>query len=125
MNEPGIPKADTAQPAKLVDGGASPSTRSIEIQRLEGKIRTLKRQVTAMQKCLHERNVSLDALHYVWCDGGCTGGTHRWTPQAVTEEIVQEAERNTQRLRRWWNSFQYRNKMGWNSAPQPQSEKQP
>lgn len=123
MNEARVPEADTGQPAKLDDGGASPSVRSI--QRLEGKLRTLKRQVTYMQRALHERNVQLDALHHVWCDGGCKGGTHRWTEQTITEEVVAEAERNTKRLRRWFESFKYRNKMGWNGPSPEQQEWKP
>lgn len=111
-----MPEADMDRPAKPDDGGASPSTRSI--RELEGKIRTLKRQVTTMQRALHERNVQLDALHHVWCDGGCKSGTHRWTPQTITEEVVAEAERNTKRLRSWFESFKYRNKMGWNGPTQ-------
>lgn len=120
MNNARVPEADTAQPAKLVDSGASPDMRSIQIKALEGKIRTLKRQVEHMQRALHERNVSLDAMHYVWCDGGCKGGTHRWTPQNVTEDVVAEAERNTKRLRHWYLNYLHRNKMGWN-GPTPDS----
>lgn len=101
-----MPEADMGQPAKLEDGGASPSTRSI--QQLEGKLRTLKRQVGWLQQALRERNVSLDAMHYVWCDGGCKGGTHRFTPGPITEEVVAEAERNTKRLRHWFVNHKHR-----------------
>jgi hypothetical protein len=120
MNNARVPEVDTAQPAQLVDSGASPDMRSIQLKALEGKIRTLKRQVENMQRALHDRNVELDALHHVWCDGGCTSGTHRWSEQTITEEVVAEAERNTKRLRRWFESFKYRNKMGWN-GPTPVS----
>jgi hypothetical protein len=58
----------------------------------------------------HKRNLQLDALHFVWCDGGCLGGVHRYDgrPHAVTEEIVQEAERNTARLRRWLTNYAFK-----------------
>jgi hypothetical protein len=35
------------------------------------------------------RNKELDALHYVWCDGGCSSGTHRYDNENLTEEIEQ------------------------------------
>lgn len=101
-----MPEADTGRTANPEHGGASPSTRSI--QQLEGKIRTLKRQIHFLNQALHERNVSLDAMHYVWCDGGCKSGTHRFTPGPITEDVVAEAERNTARLRRWLNNRKYR-----------------
>lgn len=110
MNDARVPEADTAQAANLVDGGASPSARSI--QQLEGKLRTLKRQVTYLQQALHDRNLQLDAMHYVWCDGGCKAGTHRFTPGPITEEVVAEAERNSRRLRTWFNNHQLRLKRG-------------
>lgn len=46
----------------------------------------------------------MDALHYVWCNGGCPGGVHRWQEDSVTEEIVNLAVRNTDRLVQWWKS---------------------
>jgi hypothetical protein len=51
---------------------------------------------------LRRKNLELDALHFVWCDGGCADGVHRWDHGVLTEAIVAEAERNTARLRRWW-----------------------
>ena len=71
-------------------------------------IETLRLELTNAQRNNHKRNLELDALHYVWCDGGCEGGTHRWDGGKVTEEIVQAAERNTRRLRRWFASRQRR-----------------
>ena len=65
-------------------------------------IRVLRRHCTNQQHCLHEKNLKLDALHYVWCSGGCNGGVHRWSENTITEEIVLEAERNTKRLREWY-----------------------
>jgi hypothetical protein len=61
----------------------------------------LRRQITFKDAAAHERNLELDALHVVWCDGGCDGGVHRWTEKTVTEEVVAAAERNTKRLRSW------------------------
>ena len=52
-----------------------------------------------------ERNLALDALHYVWCSGGCEGGIHRFGEHpALTEEIVRAAVANTRRLVLWFNN---------------------
>ena len=37
-------------------------------------VESLRRQVTMLNETLHRKNIMLDALHYVWCDGGCGGG---------------------------------------------------
>jgi hypothetical protein len=44
----------------------------------------------------------------VWCDGGCPGGVHRWSDALVTRELVETAERNTKRLRRWYRCVEFR-----------------
>ena len=80
-----------------------------EIERLREQVAKLKRELTYARDNNHRRNIELDALHYVWCNGGCWGGVHRFDgkgPEGVTEEIVQAAERNTQRLRSWFNNYQ-------------------
>lgn len=64
----------------------------------------LRRQITIAIENNHERNLELDALHYVWCDGGCKYGAHRWTKEALTAETVRLAVRNTLRLVTWWNN---------------------
>ena len=73
-------------------------------------ITRLREEIRRMQLCLERKNRALDALHWVWCDGGCDTGTHRWTPQTVTEDVVVEAEQHAQRLRTWWSNYQYRRK---------------
>ena len=72
----------------------------------------LKREVTNLNEVLHRKNLELDALHMVWCDGGCPSGVHRWSDAPVTEEIVLAAERNTERLRRWFNTVKWRLEKG-------------
>jgi hypothetical protein len=78
----------------------------------ESKIKSLRREIRNMQLVLERKNKELDALHFVWCNGGCKGGTHRYTEQNLTEEIVQLAEQNTNRLREWFNNMEYRKKHG-------------
>ncbi len=59
------------------------------------------------------RNLALDALHYVWCSGGCDDGVYR-SPGAgpVTEELAAEAERHTARLRAWLEASKERSGKG-------------
>jgi len=78
-------------------------------------------RISSLQRSLHEKNLALDALYYVWCDGGCQTGILRWQEEhdapPVTEEIVQEAERQVARLRKWFNSGQTRRRRDFPSAP--------
>lgn len=78
--------------------------------RLAEQVKTLKREVTQARQNNEERNRELDALHYIWCDGGCHGGAHRYCgrPDDITEEVVAAAERNTIRLRRWFVNRQHK-----------------
>jgi hypothetical protein len=80
--------------------------------RLAEQVQKLRHEVTIAKGNNEARNRELDALHYVWCSGGCEGGTHRYggAPDDVTEEIVQLAERNTKRLRTWFESYKAREK---------------
>lgn len=73
------------------------------------KVENQARHLGAQDAALARKNVALDALHYVWCDGGCAGGVHRYGEHPpLTEEIVAEAERNARRLRRWHVNASYR-----------------
>ena len=74
------------------------------------KIKRLQREIAIKDRALHQKNVALDAMGWVWCDGGCEGGTARYTPTEITEEMVLQAERNTQRLRRWFNNAEFKKK---------------
>jgi len=86
----------------------------VEVERLRSKIKNLKREITNKNDSLHHKNLALDAMHYVWCDGGCAGGVHRyeetWEAEGKypTREVVDEAVRNTTRLVRWFATFKYR-----------------
>ena len=65
-------------------------------------------EVAHLNDVLHRKNLELDALHFVWCDGGCPSGVHRFDHGELTEEIVVEAERNTKRLRAWWLNAEFK-----------------
>lgn len=84
-----------------------PSVKCEECELLRKQVNALRREVGIKDGCLQVKNRELDAMHYVWCNGGCEGGVHRWQEKPLTEEIVLEAERNTKRLRQWWESHVY------------------
>lgn len=67
---------------------------------------TLRAKLDEARIQAEKRNRELDALHYVWCDGGCEGGMSRYekAPGRITEELVLAAERNTARMRLWLNN---------------------
>lgn len=80
-------------------------------ERQREQIRELKRQITIARENNAQRNRELDALHYVWCDGTCSTGANRYGedgPDGITQEIVDAAVRNTERLKRWWANRQRR-----------------
>lgn len=82
--------------------------RGFELSRLIEKNRDLRREIRIMQEAAERRNRELDALRYVWCDGGC--GIHRYAHGELTEELVTLAERNTLRLRRWLINARWKRK---------------
>lgn len=60
---------------------------------------SLRNEIRVLNESLYRKNVLLDALHWVWCTGGCPRGVHRYTPGALTEEIVSAAELAVKRMR--------------------------
>lgn len=81
------------------------------IQRLEQKLSRQKHQIKWMQDALRRKNLELDALHKVWCNGGCKTGVHRYNmDKPVTQELVDAAVKNTERLVTWWKNKQFRAK---------------
>jgi hypothetical protein len=75
---------------------------SVKIKELESVVSNQRHQLKQHNEALRAKNRALDALHYVWCSGGCESGTHRYIDEKVTEEIVRDAEYNVQRLRTWF-----------------------
>ena len=79
-----------------------------ELEDLKAKCKAQARELTQLQESLRRKNLELDALHMVWCDGGCPSGIHRFDTEPISQEMIELAERNTERLRRWWNSAIFR-----------------
>ena len=76
------------------------------------QIKTLKSELTQQNENNHQKNIALDALGYVWCDGGCGGGVFRYHNDVeLTQEHVDEVVINTKRLVKWWRNKKY--KAGW------------
>lgn len=77
-----------------------------------------RRELTVLRHNLHyanernaERNKQLDAFHMVWCDGGCSGGMHRYTDKLTADEVLELvalAEANIARMKRWAASAAHR-----------------
>jgi hypothetical protein len=81
-----------------------------ELDDLREQVARLRRDVGQKDRVLHEKNQLLDALGYVWCNGGCNGGLFRFTEppeksfMKLTAAAVSAVERNTIRLRTWFES---------------------
>ena len=88
--------------------GESGGTREAvkQLGALRVRVKEQARQIKDMQEIATLRNKQLDALHIVWCSGGCVGGVGN-EPE-LTEEKVKEAVTYTRRLVTWWNNHIYR-----------------
>ena len=63
-------------------------------------------EIRNMQEIATLRNKQMEALHMVWCSGGCAGGVG--DRDSLTREKVLEAVTYTRRLVSWWNNRAYR-----------------
>lgn len=79
-----------------------------ELERLKAKNRDQAAQITDLINVLARKNLDLDALSFVWCDGGCTSGVHRFSEMILTADMVLRAEQNTKRLRSWYETVRWR-----------------
>jgi hypothetical protein len=76
-----------------------------EIDDLRAEVENLRRQLTYQRDNNERRNRQLDALGIVWCDGGCPGGMHRYTPdREVTAQMVADLMVNARRAEAWYVS---------------------
>ncbi len=83
-----------------------------ENARLREQVRVLREELTTARLGAERRNKDLDALHLVWCNGGCNSGVHRYcgNKEEITEEVVALAERHVKRLREWFQSYKFKNR---------------
>lgn len=90
-------------------GAGNQQMPACPVCRLREVVVGLRRELKEQHIAGRVRNLALDSLHYVWCNGGCEGGVHRFDHRApLTNEIVTEAERNVSRMRAWLTNHRYR-----------------
>jgi len=70
----------------------------------------LKKEIGYKDEKLHQKNVVLDSLHHIWCNGGCDEGVHRYQDGEITEEMVQVAEKEVKRMRKWLENKTFRDR---------------
>ena len=83
------------------------------VETLLKKLKRLRYEIRTAQEMNEHRNQQLDALHFVWCDGGCESGVHRYGDRSaddITLEMVQEARRSVSRLERWYANREFKKK---------------
>ena len=79
-----------------------------ELRSCSDKLCAQKRVITDVQESLTRKNQDLDAMNYVWCNGGCASGTRRYTEGKITERVVRLAEGNVKRLRTWFTNRKWK-----------------
>jgi hypothetical protein len=82
-----------------------------ECARLQTQVKTLRADITEKRVALERKNRELDSLHFVWCNGGCGGGVHRFDgkgPDGLNEETVRAAVHNVNRMVTYFNNAEFR-----------------
>lgn len=82
------------------------------------KIERMRMELLRLEGVLHAQNIKLDAMHWVWCTGGCATGSHKWVHGELTEELVFTAENAVRRMRESFTTIEYQKRLGI-SALQP------
>lgn len=98
------------------DGTVCPDPRDAEVEGLRAEVANAKRraedaeakiarqaeELTTKDATLRQRTIDLDAMAWVWCDGGCKSGVFRYPENAelrpLTREMVARALRNVERM---------------------------
>lgn len=67
-------------------------------------------EIKRLTELLRDRNKKLDAMAWVWCDGGCETGVFRHVevPNELTLEMVELAELNVKRMRTHYENQEFR-----------------
>lgn len=114
----GLRKQDALGPGTVIDHTKAESfvtfanaPTKLTREGLVSANRRLKAITRSYEVALRQKNLELDALHYVWCTGSCGGGQHRYHRDLVlTEEMLKTAEGLVKRMRSrgsmerrfWW-----------------------
>lgn len=84
-----------------------------EAASLREKYNTAKSTIAHFQEVLSKRTKQLNAMHWVWCSGGCEHGVE--SEDRLSPETLRLAIRNTVRLIAWTRN--YRSKHGETLSP--------
>jgi len=101
----GEPLSSTTLPTSSVYGQRSrlESPEKLALMtRLQHEVRELKLAAAAASDLVKQKDLQLDAMHFVWCDGACPAIVHRWTPGEPSDDLVREAAKQLTRLCDWW-----------------------
>jgi hypothetical protein len=71
------------------------TSRELELER---RVSRLLGVIDELNRSLERRTRQVDAMGWVWCDGGCRG-MYRYGDSQLSEQMVCLAERNVQRMR--------------------------
>lgn len=93
-------------------------TRAALDRLISDPVSKYREQVKHLSETLRLKNIALDALHVVWCSGGCDRGVHRFlgSPDHVTEEMVAYVERQAVRFREWFTRRQASKRVGFKTC---------
>lgn len=84
-----------------------------EIEILKRQNDRLRKEVATKDRTLGRKNLELDALYHVWCNGGCRKGMFRYQPgQVLTQEAISLFEKNLDRMKVYFRNYEYRQKNG-------------
>jgi len=112
---------DTSSIVVPADAAVRALTKALSREeQVRAEIRTLKHEIAKKDRALHARNVALDGMAWVWCNGGCQGGVFRFADTELTDEMLALIERNTERLKQWAKNRDYRSAAAIRSAPSSQ-----
>ncbi len=78
----------------------------------DDQIRRLRAQVAHLNEQNRKRNLQLDMLNFVWCNGGCDAGLRRWSEKHTEDELLEltiEAELYVKRLKTYVNNYVHKN----------------
>lgn len=69
------------------------------------KVKKQAEEITTLNEVLRQKNLNLDALHFIWCSGGCEGGHNRYgETNELTKEIIKYAEHNVKRMKTYYKN---------------------
>lgn len=72
------------------------------VAELQKKLHDLKLTLDAASDSIKQKDLQLDAMHFVWGPGTLPGATHKWTPGDPPDDVIRAAASQATRLSAWW-----------------------